>query len=57
MLREIENTLLRMCHDRTEPTDEECNEAVDTDFLPAYIPLKGEGARVTMSTSISLLSK
>lgn len=57
MLREIENTLLRMCHDRTEPTDEECNEAVDTDFLPAYIPLKGGGARVTMSSSISLLSR
>ena len=57
MLREIENTLLRMCHGRPEPTAEECNEAVDTDFLPAYIPLKGEGARVTMSTSISLLSK
>jgi len=57
MLREIENTLLRMCHDRTEPTDEECNEAVDTDFLPAYIPLEGGGARVTMSSSISLLSR
>lgn len=57
MLREIENTLLRMCHDRTEPTDEECNEAVDTDFLPAYKPLKGESAQVTMSRSIPLLSR
>ena len=57
MLREIENTLLRMCHDRIEPTEEECNEAVDTDFLPPYMPLKGEGARVTMSSSRSLLSR
>ena len=57
MLREIENTLLKMCHDRIEPTEEECTEAVDTDFLPAYIPLKGGGARVTMSSSISLLSR
>ena len=57
MLREIENTLLRMCHDRTEPTDEECNEAVDADYLPAYKPLKEESARVTMSSSISLLSR
>ena len=56
MLREIENILLRMCHDRTEPTDEKCKEAVDTDYLPAYIPFKG-GARVTMSSSISLLSR
>ena len=57
MLREIENTLMRMCHDRKVPTEEECNEAVDTDILPAYIPLKGGGARVTMSSSIALLSR
>jgi len=57
MLRETEKILLRMCHDRIEPTEEECSEAVDTDYLPAYIPLKGEGARVTMSSSISLLSR
>ena len=57
MLREIENALLRMCHNRTEPTDEECNKAVDRDVLPAYITLKGEGAQVTMRSSMSVLSK
>lgn len=57
MLCEIEKTLLNMCRDRIEPTDEECTEAVDTDFLPAYIPLKDGGARVTMSSSIALLSR
>ncbi len=57
MLRAIEEILLSMCHDRTEPTEEECIEAVDTDFLPPYIPVKGRGARVTMSSSISLLSR
>ena len=57
MLRAIEETLLERCHDRLEPSAEECNESVDTDFLPPYIPVNGKGARVTMSSSVSLLSK
>ena len=57
MLRAIEEILMDMCSDRPEPTDEECTEAVDTDFLPPYIPMNGRGARVTMSSSISLLSR
>ena len=57
MLRAIEEILLKRCHDRLEPSAEECNESVDTDFLLPYIPVNGKGARVTMSSSISLLSK
>lgn len=57
MLRAIEETLLDMCHDRVEPSEEECNESLDTDFLPPYITMNGRGARVTMSSSISLLYK
>ena len=57
MLRAIEEILLNMCHDRLEPSEEECDESVDTDLLPPYIPVNGRGARVTMSSSISLLSK
>ena len=57
MLRAIEETLLERCHDRLEPSVEECNESVDTDLLLPYIPVNGKGARVTMSSSVSLLSK
>ena len=57
MFRKIEEILLRGCHDRSEPSAEECNESVDTDLLPPYIPVNGKGARVTMSSSVSLLSK
>ena len=57
MLRAIEEILLERCHDRLEPSAEECNESVDTDFLLPYIPVNGKGARVTMSSSVSLLSK
>ena len=57
MLREIEKILLEKCHDRSEPSLEECNESVDTDLLLPYIPANGKGARVTMSSSVSLLSK
>ncbi|PFX27170.1 Endoribonuclease Dicer [Stylophora pistillata] len=56
MLRAIEEILLERCHGRLEPTEEECNESVDTDPLPPYIPRNGKGARVTMSSSVSLLS-
>ena len=57
MLREIEKILLEKCHDWSEPSLEECNESVDTDLLLPYIPINGKGARVTMSSSVSLLSK
>ena len=57
MLRAIEEILLERCHDRLEPTVEECNESVDTDLLLPYIPVNGKGARVTMSSSVALLSK
>ena len=56
-MQEIENVLSEMCHDRDEPTEEECDEAADTDFLPPFQPPNGEGARLTMSSSISLLSR
>ena len=55
IMRDIEDFLSKMCHDRTEPTEEECDEAVDTDFLPPYIPENGRGARLTMSSSVPLL--
>ncbi|XP_044163480.1 LOW QUALITY PROTEIN: endoribonuclease Dicer-like [Acropora millepora] len=56
-MQEIENVLSEMCHDRDEPTAEECDEAADTDFLPPFQPPNGGGARLTMSSSISLLSR
>ena len=47
-----------MGHDRVSPSEEESVEAVDTDYLPPYMPRKEErGARVTMSSSCSLLSR
>ena len=57
MLRAIEEILLERCHDRLEPSVEERNESVDTDLLPPYIPVNGKGARVTMTSSVALLSK
>jgi len=56
-MHDFEDFLSKMCHDRTEPTEEECDEAVDTDFLPPYIPENGRGARLTMSSSVPLLSR
>ena len=56
-MRAIEVFLSESCHNRTEPTKEECDEAADTDFLPPYKPENGRGARVTMSSSVSLLSR
>lgn len=57
IMHDIEDYLSEMCHDRTEPTEEECDEAADTDLLPAYIPENGQGARLTMSSSVPLLSR
>ena len=57
VMRAIEEYLSQMCHDRSEPTQEECEEAADTDLLPPYKPENGQGARVTMSSSVSLLSR
>ena len=57
MLGAIEEILLERCHDRLEPSVEECNESIDTDLLPPYIPVNGKGARVTMTSSVALLSK
>ena len=55
-MHDIEDYLSEMCHNRTEPTEEECDEAVNTDLLvPPYIPENGRGARLTMSSSIPLL--
>ena len=56
-MQDVENRLSDMCHDREEPTEEECDEAADTDFLPPYLPGNGEGARLTMSSSVSLLAR
>ncbi|XP_015776860.1 PREDICTED: endoribonuclease Dicer-like [Acropora digitifera] len=56
-MQQIENVLSEMCRDRDEPTEEECDEAADTHFLPPFQPPNGEGARLTMSSSISLLSR
>lgn len=57
LMQDVENRLSDMCHDRDEPTEEECDEAADTDFLPPYLPGNGEGARLTMSSSVSLLAR
>ena len=55
MMHDIEDYLSEMCYDRPEPTAEECDEAVDTDLLPPYIPENGRGATLTMNSSIPLL--
>jgi len=54
-MHDIEDFLSEMCHNRNEPTEEECDEAADTDFLPPYMPENGRGARLTMSGSVPLL--
>ena len=58
IMHDTEDSQSKMCHDRTEPSEEECDEAANTaDFLPPYIPENGRGARLTMSSSIPLLSR
>ena len=57
-MREIEDFLSEMCHNRAELTKEECDDAADADiYLAPYKPESGRGARVTMSSSVALLSK
>ncbi|XP_073247902.1 endoribonuclease Dicer-like isoform X3 [Porites lutea] len=57
-MRDIEDILSEKCHGREEPTNEECDEVADADtFLPPYKPENGQGARVTMSSSVSLLTR
>ena len=57
-MRDIEDILSEKCHGREEPTTEECDEVADADtFLPPYKPENGQGARVTMSSSVSLLTR
>ncbi|PFX27173.1 Endoribonuclease Dicer [Stylophora pistillata] len=57
ILREIEKILFKRCHDRTQPSMRECIESLDTDAFQPYVPEDGGGACVTMSNSISILSK
>ena len=55
-MTEFEEYLSKMCHGRAEPTKEECDEVADADtFLSPYI--LGQGARVTMNSSVSLLPR
>lgn len=55
-MTEFEEYLSKMCHGRAEPTKEECDEVADAaTFLSPYI--LGQGARVTMNSSVSLLSR
>lgn len=54
-MHDIEDYLSEICHDRTEPTAEDCDEAADTDLLPPYLPENGRGAKLTMNSSVSLL--
>ena len=56
-MRAIENFLLEKCRNRTEPTDEECNEAADTDLLPRHKPENGVGASLTINNSVRFLSR
>ena len=54
-MRAIEHSLLERCHNRKEPTEEECDQAADADeSLPPYETKNG--ARVTLSSSLSLLA-
>ena len=55
-MRAIERSLLERCHDRKEPTEDECDQAADADqLLPPYETKTG--ARVTMNGSLSLLAR
>ena len=54
-MQAIERSLLERCHNRKEPTEEECDQAAEADqLLPPY--RTKNGARVTMSSSLDLLS-
>ncbi|XP_068738102.1 endoribonuclease Dicer-like [Montipora capricornis] len=54
-MQAIERSLLERCHNRKEPTEEECDQAAEADqLLPPY--QTKNGARVTMSSSLDLLS-
>ena len=54
-MQTIERSLLERCHNRKEPTEEECDQAAEADqLLPPY--QTKNGARVTMSSSLDLLS-
>ena len=58
MVQEIEKYLSKKCHGRKEPTKEECEEVADADnFLGPYEPENGQGAIVTMRSSVALLSR
>uniref|UniRef100_UPI003AFB824B AncD1D2 n=1 Tax=synthetic construct TaxID=32630 RepID=UPI003AFB824B len=54
--QEIEKILLRLCHNRDAPSEEDFDSFED-ELLPPYMPYGTDGPRVTMSSAISLLHR
>lgn len=55
--REIEKTLLTLCHNRDLPTAEEIQRHFDEDdLLPPYEPYGPQGPKVTANSAISLIN-
>ncbi|XP_066938837.1 endoribonuclease Dicer-like [Macrobrachium rosenbergii] len=54
--REIEKTLLTLCHNRGSPTAEEIQRHFNDDLLPPYEPYGKQGPKVTANSAISLIN-
>ena len=55
--REIEKTLVELCHDRDLPTQEEKHKHFrEDDYIPPYEPYGPRGPKVTSNSAISLIN-